>query len=173
MNSRLFLIFSCAFLFGCAATAGDKPEWAGNTLGNEALTPDYIDPNHAPLQVEGDTVTSGFKKMALDKFGLPKTSSWKEFQILKYPVRLVFEDDRAQVRLREGKFSLEKIGRNSARGNAVFEAAGMRFEVVSQFDFDFTVRYKITVAPVKGAVTVQRLSPRFPDESLRTTRRNW
>lgn len=162
MNHNLFLVFSCVFFFVTAAVAGDKPEWAGNSLGKEALSPDYIDPGHAPIQVSGDTVNSGFKKMTLDKFGLPKMSSWKDFQILKYPVRLVFEDDRAQVRFREGKFSLEKVGKNAASGKAVFEAAGMRFEVDSRFDFDFTIRYRITVTPVKGAVTVKKLSLVFP-----------
>lgn len=154
----LFLLFAVATGAGWSSEKPEKPIWAGNKLGYEALGPDYIDPDHAPLLVSGDTVMSGNKKMALDKFGFPRTSSWRDYQILRAPVYLKLDS----AVLRPGRFTLEKVGKNSALGKAVFEADGLRFDVTSKFDFDFTIRYTVTVTPLKEAVTVKQLSLVFP-----------
>ena len=143
---------------GWGAETVEKPVWADNKLGYEALGPDYIDPDHAPLLVSGDTVMSGNKKMSLDKFGLPRLSAWRDYQILRAPAYLILDS----ATLRPGKFSLEKVGKNSARGNAVFEADGLRFEITSKFDFDYTIRYTVAVTPLKDAVPVKRLALVFP-----------
>ena len=157
----LALCLPC-MLFAAGENAIENPAWAGTPLGMEALGPDYIDPDFAPLEVQGNTVTSGFKKMSFDPYGLPKTISAHMFDILRYPVRLVLEDDRAPVRLKTGDFQLQKVGRNRVVGKAVSEAIGLRFEIESQVDFDFTILYTVSITPVDKPVEIKKFAMVFP-----------
>jgi len=161
--NKFFLSMAAACTLAAGHAADTKlPVWANNNLGMEAVGKDYIDPDHAPLQLDGDTVTAGFKSLTLDKFGLPKAVKVKGLDVLKYPVRLEFEDDRMQLRLRPDQFTVKKDGKNSVFSTAEFTSAGVKFKITAQFDFDFTIRYKIEISPEKGAVKVHKLALVFP-----------
>jgi hypothetical protein len=157
-----FLIVLSLMLFGLLNTTSanppPKPPWAGTALGCKALGNDYIDPDFAPLSVQGGTVISGFKQITLDNFGFPKKCSWRGQDIIKKPVCLVIDDDRAQVFLREGDFKITKPGKNAIEATAVFGGANLKIEVKSHFDFDFTIRYTITVTPLKGATEIRKFA---------------
>ena len=152
MKKIMLTVAAALSLASYAADEAKLPVWANNNLGMEAVGKDYIDPDHAPLQLDGDTITAGFKSLTLDKFGLPKAVKVKGLDVLKYPVRLEFEDDRMQLRLRPDQFTVKKDGKNSVFSTAEFTSAGVKFKITAQFDFDFTIRYKIEISPEKGAI---------------------
>ena len=162
MKKIMLTVAAACALASYAAPAKKLPVWANNNLGMEAVGNDYIDPDHAPIQVNGNTVTSGFKSLVLDKFGLPQAVKVKNFDVLKYPVRLEFEDDRMQLRLRPDQFSVKKDGKNSAVSVAEFASAGVKFKITARFDFDFTIHYKMELSPEKGKVNVHKLALVFP-----------
>lgn len=147
------------FALACAAAlAAEKPEWAGNGLGKEALSPDYVDPNHAPLQVSKDTVSSGFKRLILAPSGLPKAISWRDSQMLRAPVKLLAPGTENLKPV----FRLEKDGDNHARAVSEFTAGDLKYTVTADFDFDFTIRYTLTLSPLAPGAATDRLSLVFP-----------
>ncbi|NMA43006.1 MAG: hypothetical protein GX946_06455 [Oligosphaeraceae bacterium] len=156
----LFLLSALLFLtaVALAESTAAKPVWAGNQLGMEALSPDYRDPEFPPLQVSGNLVMAGFKRMTLNGTGLPQSINWKDSAILKKPAFLRLND---QI-IEEAHCQLEKNGGNAALGKASFATQGINFEVQSHFEFDFTVRFDISLSPAKETANIRQLALVFP-----------
>ncbi|MBO4513035.1 MAG: hypothetical protein J5746_09720 [Victivallales bacterium] len=145
-----------------APAPGAKPEWADNKLGYEALSPDYIDPDFAPLVINGKTIVSGHKKMSLDAFGLPTNISYRDFKITNGPARLEASGQAGKLALKPGKLDINKFGKNNVKGHSTFQAGDVVFAVDTTFEFDFTVICRITATPVKKAATLNNVRLVFP-----------
>ena len=142
--------------------SAEKPEWADNKLGYEALSPDYIDPDFAPLILNGNTVLSGHKRMSLDEFGLPANIHYRDFKITTGSARLEATGKTGRLSMSQGKSALAKYGKNNVKGHSSFRCGDVDFTVDTLFDFDFTVICKITVAPVGSPATLTNVRLVFP-----------
>ena len=153
-----FMVLSL-FALGClSASAVEKPAWVGNDLGKEALSHDYVDPNFPPLQIGRDIIISGFKRLISAPSGLPKSIEWRDFKMLRERARL----EVPGIAAAKFSYKLAKVGKNGALGVSEFTAGKFKYTVSAEFDFDFTVHYIITVAPVAGTEELDHLSLVFP-----------
>ncbi len=158
MKHKISLLAVLCCLAGSALAEPPRPEWAGNDLGKAALSPDYVDPNFAPLNIGKDSVVSGFKRLISAPSGLPKSIEWRDSKMLRAPVRI----EAAGMDKAVFSYRLDKTGKNGARGVSEFTASDFRYTVTADFDFDFTVRYTLTVAPLKKGIELKSMSLIFP-----------
>ena len=162
-----FASAALAVLLGNMATAVategkiEKPDWAGNKLGYEALGPDYVDVDYGPMKVSEKTAMSLFKKITLGKSGLPAMISVRDTKVISGPVKLILEGEKGPINYSPSGCKLTQTGKSAAEGIAKFDAGRVEVEIKSQFEFDFTVRYQITLTP-KSPVTLKVVSLVFP-----------
>lgn len=139
----------------------DKPEWADNKIGYEALNSNYVDVDHGPMTVSGVTAISGFKKITLGKSGLPENISVQDRKVTNGPVRLILENDKGAISYNVNECKLIQTGKSAAEGVAKFDAGEVSVEIKSQFEFDFTVRYSITLT-TKSPIALKKVALVFP-----------
>ena len=139
-----------------------KPAWAGNNLGKEALSDDYVDLGFPALKLQGNLVSSGTKKLFFNSFALPDKISYKDFQMLNAPACIRLATDKGPVKLNKGALKLRMSGKNAVTADSEFSGGGVRIAVSARVEFDFTVRYSMTIAPQKDPVTIESLAVVFP-----------
>ncbi|GEM_PF-1952021 len=157
----LLSVTMAAGSIGATETKIEKPEWAGNKIGYEALDPDYVDVDYGPMIVSGKTAISLFKKITLAKSGLPEMISVKDNKIISGPVKLLLENEKGPILYNVSDCKLTQRGKSAAEGVAKFAAGAVEVEIKSQFEFDFTVRYLITLTP-KRKTLLKRAALVFP-----------
>lgn len=151
-KSAVFLSMSIIL----AATAADippKPQWVGNPLGKEALTPDYREPDKGlpPLQLEGNTILADFKRIVIGSSGLPAEIFVRDENILASATEFRVETSSGILHFRTDPLRLKWNGKNSIAGKTTIRHEMFDAEIKFTVDYDYLFHYEITLLPKKHA----------------------
>ena len=131
-------------------------------IGQQGLSPDYVDPNgrFEKLMVYGKTLKMGFKRVDFLPGGFPGKIRVYQHDILAAPVELEMVIN-GKMQSGTKRVSLRKNGKNAAVAVGTQKIDGAVVESTVTAGWDHTLKVRIVIKPEK-ALAVDRLTLRFP-----------
>ena len=135
---------------------------AGNGIGKEALSVDFVDPSgrFEKLMAYGKTLKMGFKRLDFLPGGLPGKIRVYQSDVLSSPVRLDMVID-GKTQSGQKSISVRKSGKNAAVATGTRKIDGAVVKTTVTAGWDHTLKFRIVIKPEK-TLAIDRLKLCFP-----------
>ena len=138
---------------------GREFPWLGNNIGCEDIVPRIF----TPVEVKrGDVICHYAKEIRLAGSALPAAISAAGVDLLAAPIHLRARMAGAEFVLESGRLHRGRISPTRAAYTGRASGRGMAADISYVFEYDSTARIEMTLAPVAGAVNIERLQLVIP-----------
>ncbi|MFM8634172.1 MAG: glycoside hydrolase domain-containing protein, partial [Planctomycetia bacterium] len=125
----------------------EKPEWLGNTLGEERTIPK----GWTPIKANGQSLDLVGRRIDLGANGLPEKIETRGRQILARPIAMRAAGPGGDAKLAGAGMKLGATADDRVEWKAVLAGAGVKADVDAWLEFDGLLYCTVTLKPESGA----------------------